>query len=149
MSLTDTITQEIKAAMKAKDKVKLEALRAIKKELIEANTAIPADQTISEDVEMKILQKMVKQRKDAANLYTEQNREDLAEKELQEAEVINAFLPEQITGEELNKVITKIVADLNASSMKDMGKVMGVASKQLSGKADGKEIADIVKKILA
>ncbi len=146
MALLDQITQEIKTAMKAKDKVSLEALRGIKKELIEANTAGAGE--VSDEASLKILQKMVKQRKDAAAIFVEQGREDLAEKETAEAEVIAKFLPEQITGEELEKLVKAIVEKSGATSMKEMGKVMGMASKELGGKADGKEIADLVKKLL-
>ena len=148
MTLLEQITQEIKTAMKAKDKVALEALRGIKKELIEASTAEGAGGEVSEEAGMKIMQKMVKQRKDAAAIFVEQGREDLAEKENAEAEIIAKFLPEQITGEELEKLVAAIVEKSGASSMKEMGKVMGMASKELGGKADGKEIADLVKKIL-
>ncbi len=148
MSLIDQITEEIKTAMKAKDKVALEALRGIKKELIEANTAKGADDELGEDAGLKILQKMVKQRKDAAAIFVEQGREDLAEKENAEVEVISRFLPEQITGEELEKLVAAIVEKSGAQSVKEMGKAMGMASKELGGKADGKEIADIVKKLL-
>ena len=148
MTLLEQITQEIKTAMKAKDKVSLEALRGIKKELIEASTAEGAGGEVSEEAGVKIMQKMVKQRKDAAAIFVEQGREDLAEKETAEAEIISKFLPEQITGDELEKLVTAIVEKSGASSMKEMGKVMGMASKELAGKADGKEIADLVKKIL-
>ena len=148
MNLLEQITQEIKTAMKAKDKVALEALRGIKKELIEASTAEGADGDVSDEAGLKIMQKMVKQRKDAAAIFVEQGREDLAEKENAEAEVIAKFLPEQITGDELEKLVAAIVEKSGASSMKEMGKVMGMASKELGGKADGKEIADLVKKIL-
>ncbi len=148
MSLIDQVTQEIKVAMKAKDKVSLGALRGIKKELIEANTAVGAGDEISEEEGIKIMQKMVKQRKDAAAIYKEQSREDLAEKELDEVAVIAKFLPEQLTGEELEKAVKEIIAKVGATSMKEMGKVMGAASKELGGKADGKEMADLVKKIL-
>ncbi|GAF02662.1 GatB/YqeY domain-containing protein [Saccharicrinis fermentans] len=146
MTLLEQITQGIKTAMKAKDKITLEALRGIKKELIEANTASSED--VTDEAGLKIMQKMVKQRKDAAAIYVEQGREDLAEKELAEAEVIAQFLPEQITGAELEKLVKAIVEKSGATSMKEMGKVMGMASKELGGKADGKEIADMVKKVL-
>ncbi len=149
MSLTEQITQEIKVAMKAKDKVALEALRGIKKELIEANTAKGAADEVGEDEGLKILQKMVKQRKDAASIFKEQGRQDLVDKEMAEIEVISKFLPEQITGEELENLVQSIVEKSGAQSMKEMGKVMGMASKELGGKADGKEIADLVKKILS
>jgi uncharacterized protein YqeY len=149
MSLTEQINQDIKEAMKAKQKVKLEALRGIKKEIIEANTAQGAGSELSEEAGMKILQKMVKQRKDAAAIFVEQDREDLAQKEMEEAEVIACYLPEQITGEKLEALVKAIVEKSGAQSMKEMGKVMGMASKELGGKADGKEIADLVKKILS
>ncbi len=149
MSLLNQITEEIKAAMKAKDRVALEALRGIKKELIEANTAKGAEEELAEEAGLKILQKMVKQRKDAAAIFVEQGREDLAEKENTEAEVISRFLPEQITGEKLEELVAAIVEKSGAQSIKEMGKVMGMASKELGGKADGKEIADAVKKILS
>ncbi len=149
MSLTEQITQEIKVAMKAKDKVALEALRGIKKELIEANTAKGAADEVGEDEGLKILQKMVKQRKDAASIFKEQGRQDLVDKEMAEIEVISKFLPEQITGDELENLVQSIVEKSGAQSMKEMGKVMGMASKELGGKADGKEIADLVKKILS
>ncbi len=148
MSLIDQITEEIKVAMKAKDKVALGALRGIKKELIEANTASGASGEISEEEGVKIMVKMVKQRKDAAAIYKEQGREDLAENELAEVEIITRFLPEQLSGEDLENAIKEIVAKVGATSMKDMGKVMGLASKELGAKADGKEMADLVKKIL-
>ncbi len=149
MSLLNQITEEIKAAMKAKDRVSLEALRGIKKELIEANTAKGAGDDLAEEAGLKILQKMVKQRKDAAAIFAEQGREDLAEKENSEAEVISRFLPEQITGEKLEELVAAIVEKSGAQSIKEMGRVMGMASKELGGKADGKEIADAVKKILS
>ncbi|TLX77440.1 GatB/YqeY domain-containing protein [Labilibacter sediminis] len=149
MALIDQITEGIKTAMKAKDKVTLGALRGIKKELIEANTAEGAGGDVSEESSMKILQKMVKQRKDAAAVFVEQGRADLAENETAEAEIIAKFLPEQITGAELEGLVSAIVEESGAQSMKEMGKVMGMASKELGGKADGKEIADLVKKILS
>jgi uncharacterized protein YqeY len=149
MTLLEQITQEIKTAMKAKDKVSLEALRGIKKELIEASTAKGVAEELSEEAGLKIMQKMVKQRKDAATIFIEQGRDDLAEKENAEADVIAKFLPEQITGAELEKLVKEIVEKSGAQSIKEMGKVMGVASKELGGKADGKEIADVVKKILS
>ncbi len=148
MAILEQITQEIKTAMKAKDKLTLEALRGIKKELIEASTSEGAGGEVSDELGLKIMQKMVKQRKDAANIFVEQGREDLAEKETAEADVIAKFLPEQVTGEELEKLVAAIVEKSGATSMKEMGKVMGMASKELGGKADGKEISEIVKKLL-
>lgn len=148
MSLIETITDDIKTAMKAKDKVALGALRGIKKELLEASTAEGAGGQVSNEVGLKIMQKMVKQRKDAAAIYTEQNREDLAENENAEIEVIAKYLPQQITGAQLEMEVASIIQKSGVSSVKEMGKVMGMASKQLGGKADGKEIADLVKKLL-
>jgi len=148
MTLIEQITNDIKAAMKAKDKVALGALRGIKKELIEAGTADGASGEVGEDEGVKIMQKMVKQRKDAAAIYVEQGREDLAENESAEIAVIAKYLPEQITGDELEQMVAAIIKESGASSIKEMGKVMGLASKELSGKADGKEIADLVKKLL-
>ncbi len=148
MTLIETITDDIKTAMKAKDKVALGALRGIKKELLEASTAEGAGGEVSEDAGIKIMQKMVKQRKDAAAIYIEQGREDLAETENAEIAVIAKYLPQQITGAELEKEVAAIIQKSGANSIKEMGKVMGMASKQLAGKADGKEIADLVKKLL-
>ena len=149
MNLFDQISADIKAAMLAKDKIKLEALRGVKKEFIEAKTAKGADGDLSDDVANKILQKMVKQRKESASIYTTQNRPDLAEKELEEAVVIEAYLPKQMSAEELEVALKAIIAEVGATSAKEMGKVMGVASKQLAGKADGKLISETVKKLLA
>lgn len=148
MSLEATINNDIKAAMLAKDKVRLESLRSIKAAILLAKTAEGSTGEISADEEIKMLQKMVKQRKDSAEIYTQQNRSELAEKELAEAAVIETYLPKQLTEEELMPIIKDIAASVGASSPKDMGKVMGVASKQLAGKADGKLIAELVKKIL-
>lgn len=149
MSLEEKINQDIKDAMRAKEKEKLEAIRAIKAAILLAKTQKGGSAEMSEDEEMKTLQKLVKQRKDSAQIYTEQNREDLAEKELFEASVIEKYLPEQMSDEELSKVIQGIIDQVGAKSMADMGKVMGMASKQLAGKADGKAIADKVKSILS
>ena len=135
--------------MRAKEKEKLEAIRAIKAAILLAKTQKSASDEMSEDEEMKTLQKLVKQRKDSAQIYKEQNREDLADKELFEASIIEKYLPEQMSDEELSKVIQSIVDQVGAKSMADMGKVMGMASKQLAGKADGKAIADKVKTILS
>ncbi len=149
MNLFDQISADIKAAMLAKDKLKLEALRGVKKEFIEAKTAKGADGELSDDVANKILQKMVKQRKESAEIYTTQNRPDLAEKEVAEAAVIEVYLPKQMSAEELEVALKAIIAEVGATSAKEMGKVMGVASKQLAGKADGKMISETVKKLLA
>ena len=148
MSLTEKISEEIKNAMKAKDKVALRGLRAIKSAILLEQTS-GRGKDLSEDQEVKMLQKLVKQRKDSLEIYEKQNREDLAQKEREEIEVIERFLPTQLSVEELTAVLKKIIADTGASSMKDMGKVMGLASKQLGGKADGKTIAGVVKSLLS
>jgi len=140
---------KIKEAMKSKDSVALESLRAIKSEILLAKTKGGASEELSEADELKLLQKLVKQRKDSAALYQQQNRNDLAEPELAQAKLIAQFLPEQMSEEELMAVVTTIVKTVGATSMKDMGKVMGVASKQLAGKADGKAISMVVKKLLS
>lgn len=148
MSLIDTITDEIKKAMLARDKVRLEALRAIKKELLEAKTAKGAGDELTETVTTAVLQKMVKQRKDSADIYIAQNREDLAEPEIAQMEVIRGFLPSQLSPQELEAAVKRIIEETGASSMKEMGKVMGVASKQLAGKAEGRDISETVKRLL-
>ncbi len=135
----------MKEAMKSKDTIALEALRAIKSELLLAQTKSGAAEGLSEDEEIKLLQKLVKQRKDSAALYTKEGREDLAEPEIAQAEVISKFLPEQLSAEELEQFIEGIIAETGASSMADMGKVMGIASSKLAGKADGKSISTVVK----
>ncbi len=149
MDLFDTIGNDIKAAMLAKDKVRLETLRGIKKEFLEAKTAKGSDGELSGDTALKILVKMVKQRKESAKIYSEQNREDLAQPELAEAAIIEEYLPKQMSEEELTEALKKIIAEVGATSAKEMGKVMGVASKQLAGKAEGKAISDKVKQLLA
>lgn len=149
MNLFDTISEEIKKAMLAKDKVRLEALRGIKKEFLEARAAKGAHNELSDETAMAILQKMAKQRRDSADIYLSQNRPDLAETELAQLKIIQEFLPEQMTPEEVEEVLKKIVADVGATSMKDMGKVMGIATKQLAGKADGRLISEVVKKLLS
>ncbi len=149
MNFLDQITEDIKSAMKARETSKLEALRGIKKELLEAKTAKGASDELAEADIMRILQKMVKQRKDTATLYKEQGREDLAEKEIAESEVIAAYLPEEMSAEELRKTIEAIVAETGATSIKEMGKVMGAAQKKLAGKADGKAISECVKAVLS
>lgn len=148
MSLQAEIMVKMKEAMKSKDSVALESLRAIKAEILLANTKNGASDGLSSEEEIKLLQKLVKQRKDSAALYLEQNRKDLAEPELAQVEVIAQFLPEQMSSEELKKIVADIIATTGASSMKDMGKVMGMASKQLAGKADGKAISAAVKELL-
>lgn len=149
MALFEQVSEDIKNAMKAKDKVALEALRGIKKEFLEAKTAKGANDELSDETAIKILQKMVKQRKESAAIFTEQGRADLAENELAEASVIEKYLPAQMSDEELTAVIKEIIAEVGATSAKEMGKVMGVASKKLAGKTEGKAISDKVKSLLA
>lgn len=148
MSLEEKINADIKTAMLAKEKEKLEALRAIKSAVLLAKTDKGATGDIAADVELKMLQKMVKQRKEAAEIYVQQNRQDMADVELFQASVIEVYLPVQMSEAEIKAVVAKIIADAGATSAKDMGKVMGLASKELSGKADGKLIAQIVKEML-
>lgn len=147
--LFDQISNDIKEAMKARDKVRLEALRNIKKVFIEAKTAPGANDTLEDAQALKILQKLAKQGHDSADLYTSQNRPDLAEEEMAQVNVIESYLPKQMSEEEIETVVKDIIAQTGARSMKEMGKVMGIASKQLAGKADGKKISEIVKKLLA
>ena len=135
--------------MKAKDKVTLEALRNIKKVFIEAKTAPGANDSLDDAVALKILQKLAKQGHDSADLYTQQNRPDLAEAEMAQVRVIESYLPKAMSNEEIEAAVKEIIAQTGASSIKEMGKVMGVASKQLAGKADGKAISDVVKRLLA
>ena len=149
MSLEIQIMAEMKEAMKAKDEVTLRSLRAIKAEIIKAKTDPGANGQVSEDGELKLLQKLVKQRKDSLEIYIQQNREDLAKKEREEIAVIEKFLPKQFTEAELKEAVAKIIAEVGASSPADMGKVMGAASKKLAGKADGKAISAVVKELLA
>jgi len=135
--------------MLAKDKVRLEALRGVKKEFLEAKTAKGASDELSDETATSILQKMVKQRKDSAEIYTTQGRADLAKDELAQLEVIQEFLPAQLSAEELEAVIKNIIFETGAASMKDMGKVMGATTKQLAGKAEGRTISEMVKKLLS
>ena len=148
MSLFETISNDIKSAMLAKDKIRLESLRGVKKEFLEAETAKGADGELSDETAVKILQKMVKQRKDSATIYQEQNRPELAEKELAESCVIEEYLPKQMSPEELEKAIKEIITQTGATSGKDMGKVMGVATKALAGKTEGRLISETVKRLL-
>lgn len=148
MSLSANIMEEIKTAMRAKDTVALESLRAIKSAILLAQTETGSKEEISEEEEIKLLQRLVKQRKDSANIYTEQGRPDLAEPELLQVAVIEKFLPAQLSEAEVEAVIAKIIADNDAAGMASMGKVMGLASAELAGKADGKTISTIVKKLL-
>ncbi len=148
MSLQQELMVKMKEAMKLKDTVALESLRAIKSEILLAQTKGGASSEITKEDEIKLLQKLVKQRKDSASIYKEQGREDLAAPELAQVEIIAQFLPEQMSEEALKKVIAEIMEKVGAVSMKDMGKVMGMASKQLAGKADGKAISTMVKQLL-
>ncbi len=149
MSLQNQINEEIKTAMRAKDTVSLESLRAVKSALLLAQTETGAKEEISQDEEIKLLQRLVKQRKDSANIYTQQGRPDLAAPELEQAAIIEKFLPVQLSEEEVEAVVAKIIADTGASGMASMGKVMGQVAAELAGKADGKTISTIVKKLLA
>ena len=148
MNLFDQISADIKTAMLAKDAIKLEAIRGIKKEFLEAKTAKGSDGELSDEVAIKILTKMVKQRKDAAEIFAQQNRPELAEKELAEAAVVLEYLPKQLSETELETIIKTIISEVGAEGAKDMGKVMGVASKQLTGKAEGRVISEVVKRLL-
>ena len=148
MDLFDKISADIKKAMLARDKVRLEALRGIKKEFLEAKTAKGAGGVLTDDAAMKILVKMAKQRKESASIYAANNRPELAENELAEAKVIEEYLPKQLTDEELEAELKKIIAEVGASGPGDMGKVMGVASKALAGRADGRAISAKVKDLL-
>ena len=148
MNLFDKVSGDIKTAMLARDKVRLEALRGIKKEFLEAKTAKGGDGELSDDAALKILAKMVKQRKESASIYTEQNREDLAGEELAQA-AIEEYLPKQLSEEELTAALKEIIARVGATSAKEMGKVMGTATKELAGKAEGKAISAKVRELLA
>ena len=145
MGILANLTDEIKTAMRAKDSLKLEALRAIKSAVILEQTAAGGSDTLSDEQEIKLVQKLVKQRKDSAQIFREQNRPDLAEPEETQAQVIAQFLPEQLSEEEITAIIKSIIEKTGASGMKDMGKVMGMASKEMAGKADGKTISTVVK----
>lgn len=149
MSLFDQISEDIKAAMLAKDKVRLQALRGVKKEFLEAKTAKGGDGELSDDAAVKIIQKMVKQRKESAAIYTDQGRPELAEDELAEVAVLEVYMPKQMSVEELEAALKEIIAQVGAEGAKDMGKVMGVATKTLAGKAEGKAISETVKKLLS
>ncbi len=149
MSLQSKVMEQMKAAMKAKDSVALESLRAIKSALLLAQTETGSGVEMTETDEIKLVQKLVKQRKDSAAIFTEQGRADLAEPEIAQAKVIEQFLPEQLSEEEVEKVVVQTIESTGASGMKDMGKVMGMVSKQLAGQADGKTISTIVKKLLS
>lgn len=148
MSLFDTVSNDIKKAMLARDHVRLETLRGVKKEFLEAKTAKGASGDLSDADATKILAKMVKQRKESAAIYAGQNRDDLAQSELAEVAVIEEYLPKQLSDEELTAAVKQIIEQVGATSMKEMGKVMGVASKQLAGKAEGSAISAKVKQLL-
>jgi uncharacterized protein len=149
MSLFDKVNEDIKTAMLAREKDKLEALRSIKAAFLIAKTDKGASDVLSSDTEIKIIQKLVKQRKESAEIYLAQDRKDLGDKELFEASVIEQYLPKQMSADEIKAVLKSIIEKVGAKSPADMGKVMGVASKQLAGKADGKLIAETVKSLLA
>jgi len=149
MALYDQISNDIKEAMKARDKVRLETLRNIKKFFLEAKTAPGANDTLEDNAALKIIAKLAKQGKETAEVYKEQNRMDLAEEELAQVAVIENYLPKQMSETEIEEAVKSIISQTGATSMKDMGKVMGMASKQLAGKADGRIISTIVKALLA
>lgn len=149
MDLFEKISEDIKNAMKAKDKVALETLRNVKKVFLEAKTAPGANDTLTDADALKLIQKLVKQGKDSAAIYVEQKRQDLAEAELAQVAVLEKYLPKQMSAEELEAELKKIIAEVGATSPKEMGKVMGVASKALAGRAEGRAISEAVKKLLA
>lgn len=149
MGILNNLTNEIKDAMRAKDKLKLEALRSIKTAVMLLQTQAGGTSELSDEDEIKLVQKLVKQRRDSAAIFREQDRADLAEPEEAQAAVIGAFLPKQLSEEEIKSIVAEVIANTGASGMKDMGKVMGVASKQMAGKADGKAISTVVKALLS
>ena len=149
MDLFERVSEDIKNAMKAKDKVALETLRNVKKVFLEAKTAPGANDTLADADALKLLQKLVKQGKDSAAIYVQQGRQDLADAELAQVAVLEKYLPKQMSAEELENELKKIIAEVGATTAKDMGKVMGVASKALAGKAEGRAISEAVKRLLA
>lgn len=149
MTLFDQISEDIKAAMKARDKVRLDTLRNIKKVFLEAKTAPGANDTLNDADALKIISKLAKQGRETAATYVQAGRQDLSEAELAQVDVLESYLPKQLTAEEIEAEVKKIIAEVGAASMKEMGKVMGTASKLLAGKADGRVISDIVKKLLS
>jgi uncharacterized protein len=149
MTLFEQVSEGIISAMKAREKEKLEALRNLKKVMIEARTSKGAGSELTDDESLKIIQKLVKQGKESAEIYLKQNRNDLYEEEMSQVKVLGMFLPEQISGEKLTAIIAEIIQNTGATSIKDMGKVIGIASKELAGKADGREIAAIVREMLS
>jgi uncharacterized protein len=148
MSLENTINQDIKSAMLGKDEPRLRGLRAIKSALLLAKTEKGASEILSEDAEIKVLQKLMKQRKESAEIYQQQNRQDLYQIEKEEQDVIEAYLPKQLEREEISERIQSIITQLGASGMKDMGRVMAMANKELAGTADGRTVSEIVKELL-
>lgn len=148
MSLEQTINQDIKAAMIAKDAVKLRGLRAVKSAILLAKTEKSHMEDLTGDTEIKVLQKLVKQRKESAEIYKGQGREDLYQIEIEEQQVIEAYLPKQLDRTEVERIIKQIISNTGASSIKDMGKVMGAANQQLAGQADGRTISEVVKNLL-
>ena len=149
MSLSERIMDEIKTAMRAKDNVALESLRAVKSAILLAQTETGSKEAISEEDEIKILQRLIKQRRESAAIYVEQNRADLAEPEVAQAAIIEKFLPAQLNEMEVEEIISRLIQENEASGMAAMGKIMGLASAELAGKADGKTISTIVKKLLS
>ena len=149
MTLFDKVSEDIKEAMKARYKVRLETLRNIKKVFLEAKTAPGANDTLEDADAFKILQKLAKQGRESARTYTDNGRQDLADAELAQAAVIEEYLPKQLGEDEIEAEVRKVIADTGAQSMKDMGKVMGIVSKQLAGRADGRAISAVVKRLLA
>ena len=149
MTLFDKVSEDIKEAMQARDKVRLETLRNIKKVFLEAKTAPGANDTLEDADAFKILQKLAKQGRESARTYTDNGRQDLADAELAQAAVIEEYLPKQLGEDEIEAEVRKVIADTGAQSMKDMGKVMGIVSKQLAGRADGRAISAVVKRLLA
>lgn len=149
MNIFDQVSEDIKAAMKARDKVRLETLRNVKKVFLEAKTAPGANDTLEDTDALKIIQKLAKQGRETAQTYTANNRQDLADAELAQVNVLEEYLPKALSEIEIEAEVRKIIAETGASSMKDMGRVMGMASKQMAGRADGRLISEIVKKLLA
>lgn len=149
MTLFDKVSEDIKEAMKARDKVRLETLRNIKKVFLEAKTAPGANDTLEDADAFKILHKLAKQGRESARTYTDNGRQDLADAELAQAAVIEEYLPKQLGEDEIEAEVRKVIADTGAQSMKDMGKVMGIVSKQLAGRSDGRAISAVVKRLLA
>ena len=149
MGILANLTDEIKTAMRAKDSLRLEALRAIKSAVMLEQTAQAGDTILTDEQEIKLVQKLVKQRKDSAQIFKDQNRPDLVEPEEAQAKIIAEFLPAQLSQEEITKIVGDIITQTGAEGMKDMGKVMGMASKQMAGTADGKTISTIVKQLLS